>query len=110
MYDQVHAWGKFFGHQVFFESFGQNIAIRMNKVWKLEQNRVGVFLSNFYVGHNFGDLCFNMQISGADQHAECQYDYLEIHSGLTKDSPLEGKFCGTKLGFKIPRPWKSRYF
>lgn len=29
-------------------------------------------------------------------HQVCKYDYVEVRSGLSSDSKLHGKFCGTE--------------
>ncbi|XP_077999583.1 tolloid-like protein 1 [Glandiceps talaboti] len=36
-------------------------------------------------------------ITGAHYTEVCKYDYVEIRSGIAKDSPLHGKFCGDQL-------------
>uniref|UniRef100_A0A1B0D3H0 Uncharacterized protein n=1 Tax=Phlebotomus papatasi TaxID=29031 RepID=A0A1B0D3H0_PHLPP len=32
-----------------------------------------------------------------EEHHECEFDYLEVRNGGTSDSPLLGKYCGTKI-------------
>lgn len=40
----------------------------------------------FYAIHWLLSVCFQV----------CKYDYVEVHSGLSTDTKLHGKFCGTE--------------